>query len=424
MVVVSLTVSPINGPDGEIAGASVIARDVTEQRRAQERAASLQQLTSALTKELSVENAASIVLDAAVPALGADAGTVGLLGDSGDTIVLIGPRGYTEGAIQRWQEFGLDADVPMADSIRTGEPIWSSDPQELLRRYPGLELQPLKIASLVIVPLVVEAWTFGAIALSFREPREFSEEERAFLLAASQQAANALARARMHENERRTNERLAFLAEASEILSGSLELEPTLQRLARIVVPEIADWCVVHLAEDDGLRVVAVAHADPAMVEHAHRLNEQYPVDPDAPIGVPNVIRTDTPELHPEITDEMLVAGAQDEEHLKLLRELGPRSAMVVPLSAGIGSSARSLSSASARGRRSAPRTSRCVWTSGAAPPWRSTTPRATANSARRRSSCSGRCSRSASRQSRASRSPRGTCRPVPASRRAGTGTT
>ena len=164
---------------------------------------------------------------------------------------------------------------------------------------------------------------------------EFSEEERAFLLAASQQAANALARARLHENERRTNERLAFLAEASEILSGSLELEPTLQRLSKIVVPEIADWCAVHLAEDDGLRVVAVAHADPAMVEHAYRLNEQYPVDPDAPIGVPNVIRTDEPELHPEITEEMLVAGAKDEEHLKLLRELGARSAMVVPLSAG-----------------------------------------------------------------------------------------
>ena len=336
-VIVSLTISPVRDAEGEITGAAVIARDVTEQERARQRAASLQRLTGALTRELSVERAASIVLDEAIPALGADAGTIGLLSDDGESVTLVGPRGYTQDALVSWQEFPLDADVPMADAIRSGEPIWSSDPQAMIARYGDLGLGNPKFSALVVVPLAVEAWTFGAIALSFREPRQFSDEVRAFLLAAAQQAANALARARLHESERRTRERLAFLAEASEVLSGSLELEPTLQRLAAIVVPELADWCAVHLADEadeSGVRVVAVAHADPAMVQHSRELNERYPVDPDAPVGVPNVMRTGEPELHAEITDEMLVAGARDEEHLRLLRDLGFGSAMVVPLRA------------------------------------------------------------------------------------------
>jgi PAS domain S-box-containing protein len=334
VVIVSLTISPVRDADGEITGAAVIARNVTEQERARQRAASLQRLTGALTEELSVERAAAIVLDEAVPALGADAGTIGMLGDDGRTVTLVEPRGYAEDALEPWQEFRLDADVPMADAIRNGEAIWSSDPQVMRARYPGLGQGEPEFSALVIVPLTVESWGFGAIALSFHAPREFSEEERGFLLVASQQAANALARARLHESEQRTTERLAFLAEAGEVLSGSLELEPTLQRLAAIVVPELADWCSVHLAEDGGLRVVAVAHSDPAMVEHAYELNERYPVDPEAPIGVPNVIRTGEPELHAQITDEMLVEGARDEEHLNLLRELGFGSAIVVPLRA------------------------------------------------------------------------------------------
>jgi signal transduction histidine kinase/CheY-like chemotaxis protein len=77
---------------------------------------------------------------------------------------------------------------------------------------------------------------------------------------------------------------------------------------------------------------LAVAHPDPAKVEWAHELQKRYPVDMDAPQGVPQVLRTGMSELYQNITDEMLIAAAIDEEHLRLMRELSFTSAMVVPL--------------------------------------------------------------------------------------------
>ena len=86
--------------------------------------------------------------------------------------------------------------------------------------------------------------------------------------------------------------------------------------------------------EHGDLHSVVVAHADEEKVELARQLRERYPVDPRSETGVPNVIRTGITEVYPEVTDEMLVAAAQDEEHLRYLRELGLRSAMIVPLRA------------------------------------------------------------------------------------------
>jgi serine phosphatase RsbU (regulator of sigma subunit) len=79
---------------------------------------------------------------------------------------------------------------------------------------------------------------------------------------------------------------------------------------------------------------VVVGHVDPKKVELARELRERYPPDPAAPAGLWNVIRSGRPELYSEIPDRMLVEGAKDEEHLRVLRELGMTSAMVVPLRA------------------------------------------------------------------------------------------
>jgi PAS domain S-box-containing protein len=124
-----------------------------------------------------------------------------------------------------------------------------------------------------------------------------------------------------------------FLSEASAILSSSLDYETTLGNVAQLTVPRVADWCAVDVVDEDGeIRHVVVAHNDPAKVEMAVELQRRYPVDPSSPTGVPNVLRTGKPELYPEVTDEMLVAGAVDEEQLDMLRGLGMSSVMIMPM--------------------------------------------------------------------------------------------
>jgi PAS domain S-box-containing protein len=128
-----------------------------------------------------------------------------------------------------------------------------------------------------------------------------------------------------------------FLADATAVLAESLDYEATVARVARLSVPRLADWCAVDLVMDAPRlpKRVAVAHVDPAKVALASEIYAKYPPNPDAPTGVPNVLRTGRAELYPDISDELLVAGAVDEEHLRISRELRLRSAMVVPLLSG-----------------------------------------------------------------------------------------
>ena len=134
---------------------------------------------------------------------------------------------------------------------------------------------------------------------------------------------------------RRAEENASYLARASDVLASSLDYETTLRELAHIVVPELAAWCTIHVVGPDGdVRQVALAHRDPEQVKWAEALNERYPPDQHAAQGVPNVLRTGVPELYPAITEEMLLAGTQDDEHRRIIQALGLRSAMIVPLAA------------------------------------------------------------------------------------------
>src|SRR3954453_9935715 len=137
------------------------------------------------------------------------------------------------------------------------------------------------------------------------------------------------------ERERAGRRRATFLARASELLESSLDYETTLRNVAEIVVPEIVDWCAIHVLDESGdIKLVAAAHTDPAKTALAWELDPRYPTTPDAPTGVAAVIRTGSTEVVAEVTDEMLVAGAVDEEHLRIVRSLGLRAAIVAPLRA------------------------------------------------------------------------------------------
>ena len=130
--------------------------------------------------------------------------------------------------------------------------------------------------------------------------------------------------------------RQRFLAEAGQLLATSLDYQQTLERVARMIVPRLADWCGIDMVDEQGDIVnVAVAHVDPAKVALAHDLRERYPPKLDAPTGVPAILRGGPAELYPEISDELLERSAVDEEHLRILREVGLRSAMAVPMRLG-----------------------------------------------------------------------------------------
>jgi PAS domain S-box-containing protein len=135
------------------------------------------------------------------------------------------------------------------------------------------------------------------------------------------------------DDRKRAEDAQALLVEASRVLGSSLDYRSTLVQVAELAVPRMADWCSVDVLEEDGsLRQLVVVHANPEKVRFALELQERYPPDPDAETGPPGVVRRGEAELVPEISEEMLAEAAADELHLDLIRELGLKSWMCVPL--------------------------------------------------------------------------------------------
>jgi PAS domain S-box-containing protein len=123
-----------------------------------------------------------------------------------------------------------------------------------------------------------------------------------------------------------------FLSESSAVLGSSLNVAEVLRHVASLAVPEVADWCAVDLVAAGQIDRVALAHEDPAMVELAEELRQRYPPDPRADTGVPAVLRSGRSELYPQIPDDLLRSATDDDEHYRLIRQIGMRSAMIVPM--------------------------------------------------------------------------------------------
>ena len=124
-----------------------------------------------------------------------------------------------------------------------------------------------------------------------------------------------------------------LLAEAGPVLAATLDATSRLSNIAHVVVPLLADWCVVHITEKGKpILPVAVVHTDPQKLALANDLLRSHPPDPDVPPGAAHVLRTGQPEFYPEASEESLAAIARDAAQIEIVRSLGVKSAMIVPL--------------------------------------------------------------------------------------------
>ena len=337
---------PANGDQG--AGVAlffvvaVLISQLFERRRqvqrqaeaASARANRLQAVTARLAEAVTPQQVLDAIVTEGVEAAEARAGAIGLLTADGETIEIVAQRGYERNIFVGWETFPLAGETPMATAIREDTPFFFSSSAERNAAFPTMAGLGGPSHALAILPLVVEGRAIGGIAFTFPTEIEFDAERRALKATLAQQAAQTIDRVRLYEAERALRQRMTFLADASELLGSSLDYEATLAQLARLAVPEMATWCSVDMVGQEGsIQRLAVAHEDPDRVAWAESLGAEYPPDPDQPMGVPNVIRTMTAEFVPELTDELLVEAAQgDERLLEIVRELGLRSAITVPL--------------------------------------------------------------------------------------------
>ena len=123
-----------------------------------------------------------------------------------------------------------------------------------------------------------------------------------------------------------------FARVSTQLAAATPSYRDTLRSLAALALPALGDWCTIYAVDEAGMiERLEIAHADPAREPLAQEL-VQFPVDPNGPHPAMQVLRTGESVLLPDIPDELLAAVAENEEHLRILRQLGIRSGMVVPL--------------------------------------------------------------------------------------------
>ncbi|WP_437593539.1 AAA family ATPase [Sorangium sp. So ce1000] len=255
------------------------------------------------------------------------------LGERGATTTLLGSE-------------PLDGSLRVPASLihyanRTKERVILSDAAAHARKFAGdgyfARSRP---RSVLCMPILRQAEVVGLLYLENNLlAGAFTPDRLAALELLATQAAISLENARLLAKERtartaaeEAERRSAFLAEAGVVLSESLDYEVTFARLGEFCVQTLADWCSIDIVEDGELRRLAGAHGDPEKAPVLKELQLRYPPRWGSPHPSITVLRTGEPLLMPELPDEILRTMCVDDEHLRLLRELGTRTRLSVPL--------------------------------------------------------------------------------------------
>jgi PAS domain S-box-containing protein len=432
------------------------ARLFEAERQAAERALRLQRVIGRLNDSRSAEQIAAAIFEGSLEAVGADAGSLGMIewDDAGVPVAveLVRGAGFGDAIAARYHRFPIAPGGPLSSAILNRELTLVGSAQEWSARFPAApeDLAALGFEAFAAVPVVVGGRVGAALSFTFRTAQRFDEGTRTFLRTLAEQCALALERQRAHDSQlrqaaqhaallttiqdpfvafdregryayvnpqaeellqrpaaeligrrldeafpatrdtpfavalqhalesgegghvealsptlrrwlearmyanpgggvsvvfqdvtdrRRAHDAATFVANASRLLSASHDYSATLRAVAQAAVPALADWCAVDMLDDPEstawppkVERVAIVHEDPAMLELAAEFAAKYPDRWHDGSPMTQVVRNRTPVFVPEVTPQMIEGGAQDAEHLRILRALNFQSVIIVPL--------------------------------------------------------------------------------------------
>lgn len=343
-------------PDGYDADDVALAREVARRcasaiddaqlfRQASERQERLEfiaQVGDALAGSLDYQTTIDRVARLVVPRLGDFAFIYRLHGDRLERAAFAHRDPEGEALLRELQAFPVEAareEAPFVAVAHTGRPMIVHETSEAVLRAASTTPRQLEIfrqlgfASALVAPLIANGRVIGVLDIVSRVPGRYTAEDLDLAEDVAYRAALAIDNALLYQESQAEQERRQFLADVGSTLAASLEIDQTLTTLASLAVPRLADWAIVFLVQPDGSlkRVTEVAAADipPDVVQ---RIREGYPSGPRGESTVSRAIATGEPAVMSEMDETRFGEWAVDAEHRELMRRVGPRSAMAVPL--------------------------------------------------------------------------------------------
>ncbi len=306
-----------------------IGQAVTQYARSRERLLQgLNQVSEAAAQSHDLSSFLQAMLHATIETLsGIDTAAVFIR--EGDALCLRAAIGLEEELRDR---FSLAIGEGFAGRVASlGEPLALDD----AAADPGVKSPALKskgVRALYGVPLLQQGEVIGVSCIGSRSARELSEESKLLFRTMASRAASFIAKARLQARLREADAVQRMFAEVGRQLGESLDVDAALGDLAHAAVPGIADWCVVYVLTEEGVRRVSMAHVDAEKGRIAEEMNREFPLDLNGASIVARAIRGGKSECVPRISHAMLSATARDAKHLALLEGLDIRSAIAAPL--------------------------------------------------------------------------------------------
>ncbi len=195
-------------------------------------------------------------------------------------------------------------------------------------------MKKLDPRSAIAVALVARDRVLGALTFAWSDSgHRYTEADVTLAEELGRRAALAIENSRLYSSAEQAQHEFGFLVEASDVLASSLDYDETLSSLARLAVPRLGDWCVIYIVEDDGSIVRRAVEHSGGRQATVRAVLEAHPLQLDADVGVPQVIRTGRSELLADASPLSVAGDAEHPERLaSALEEIEVRSTMCVPL--------------------------------------------------------------------------------------------
>ena len=329
-----------------------IIRDIATRKDTDRRLAAQFAVTRALAESSSLSEATPKMLQYVCEAVGWELGELWCVNAESNTLHVEGSWHLPAYEVEEFEKAGRKTILfPGIDLVgrvlSSGEPAWIDNVVDD-KNFPRATIaERVGLHGAFAFPIRIAEHVSCVMAFYNREVVQPDDEMLQMFDALGRQVGDFIKRTRAEEerdklliyervarSEAETNaEKLAFLAEASTVLTSSLDYHTNLMAVAKLAVNRLADWCAVDVVdEDNGFHRVALTHRDPQRSEWAREFQKKFSTNTAAPHGVAHVMRSGKAKIYTDIPDSMLIALAQDAEHFKILQELGLASAMVVPL--------------------------------------------------------------------------------------------
>ncbi|HEU5257431.1 MAG TPA: PAS domain S-box protein [Vicinamibacterales bacterium] len=340
VIPISLTISPIFDAERNVIGASKIARDISERKSRETQLAAIEGARADLHARLLMLVAASTKLFGTPHLTAVVAAALHVAADlvPADAYVIWRLRQDTG-----WLPLGFDGVSPDFARITSAlgkteldftEPVTVEDVLKWPAGAPRRDAYIQEgIASMLIIPLVLNGLRQGAFVFYHRMPHRYSEVDVNTAAALGNLTAAAVSNAELFDEHQRVV-RAGVLADVLRCLATPLNYQEMLSHIVSVFVPRIADWCAVDLiGKDMKVERVAAAHVDESKGAMIHELRRRFPDIEFTPGASGSVMTSGQSVFVRRVTDDMLVAAFPDsEERLRLVRALGIGSYMCVPL--------------------------------------------------------------------------------------------